>query len=624
MSQDSGFVPADSVTVRDQVAVLARRWRILAICLVVGLGLSVLYVKTRNESYVSNAEVRLVAVTSTPFTSNSTPIGNAIVMPTEQRVATSLTIANGAAKLLGNGMTGTKALSHLSVSVPASSQILNFAYRGATPKAAQEGAAAFERAYMANRLATNNSEISTLRKQLSAERGRLQKQRQKLLDKLARATGTSVVAALNNEITSLTTSLQSNSDALTGLDTVDAAGATLTESPTLPTHPSGTSRNILLALGLGVGLVLGLVAAFLTDALDDHLHGPGDLAALIRGPVLARIPLLRSFFPWRRYDLAAEGTSHPKVAEAYRLLTNRLLVAAREQSVGSVMIASAAQGEGRSSVAANLAASFVDLGCRVWLVSGDLMPPQVHRLFAPGSAPELMSIVPIADQGPPDPQTSSELALGVNDESGGGTGHLTLMATSERELPVGRLMNPLKLIRQVRDNQKAVDLTIIDAPPLLEYADAVPLLPAVDGVIVVADAGATRRSELTELAELLDGTGAKIIGTVLNRDGSRVVSRRARRARHRVSGHQARSYARRTSWSRSSQDVVPSPAKPASPSSPASHRVAADPTFRPNGTPAAERSGFSATDPANPLEPPVAFLRHERTPPSSDMGWPEV
>ena len=56
----------------------------------------------------------------------------------------------------------------------------------------------------------------------------------------------------------------------------------------------------------------------------------------------------------------------------------------------------------------------------------------------------------------------------------------------------------------------------------------------VDGVIVVADAGTTRRSELTELTELLDGTNARVIGGVLNRDGSRVVSRRARQARRRI------------------------------------------------------------------------------------------
>jgi hypothetical protein len=83
---------------------------------------------------------------------------------------------------------------------------------------------------------------------------------------------------------------------------------------------------------------------------------------------------------------------------------------------------------------------------------------------------------------------------------------------------------------------------------MLEFADAVPLIPEVDGVIVVADAGATRRSELVELNELLTSAHARVIGSVLNRDGSRIVSRRARRARQRMASdrqwrqgrHQAR------------------------------------------------------------------------------------
>jgi hypothetical protein len=92
------------------------------------------------------------------------------------------------------------------------------------------------------------------------------------------------------------------------------------------------------------------------------------------------------------------------------------------------------------------------------------------------------------------------------------------------------------LARQVRTSKKLVDLTIIDAPAMLEFADAVPLIPEVDGVIVVADAGTTRRSELVELNELLRSSHAHVIGTVLNRDGSRIVSRRARRARRRITG----------------------------------------------------------------------------------------
>jgi hypothetical protein len=71
---------------------------------------------------------------------------------------------------------------------------------------------------------------------------------------------------------------------------------------------------------------------------------------------------------------------------------------------------------------------------------------------------------------------------------------------------------------------------------MLDFADAIPLIPVVHGVVVVADAGTTKRAELQELVDLLDNSQAHIIGGVLNRDGSRVVTRRSRRARRRVEG----------------------------------------------------------------------------------------
>jgi Mrp family chromosome partitioning ATPase len=282
------------------------------------------------------------------------------------------------------------------------------------------------------------------------------------------------------------------------------------------------------------------------------------------------------------------------VAEAYRLLVNRLVVLAAKDNISSVLVASPAQGEGRSSVAANLAATFVDLGFRVWLVSADLKPPQVHKLFAPDEASGLVSVVPMTEAAVLAPTAMSELTVGVGGENRtpSSGGHLTLMASAERPRPVGRLLNPLVLARQIRQNQKLVDLTIIDAPALLDFADAVPLLPVVDGVIVVADAGTTRRSELIELAELLDGTHARVIGSVLNRDGARVVSRRARRARRRF-GSEGRKSPQRRPGAGGGGHVSPTPYFADPTASPDAGERPTDRTEQPAGdTPAGEPASF--------------------------------
>jgi Mrp family chromosome partitioning ATPase len=244
--------------------------------------------------------------------------------------------------------------------------------------------------------------------------------------------------------------------------------------------------------------------------------------------------LLRRLPGGRPVDLTAEGTRHPTVAESYRSLASRLLVLGATDTMRSVMIASPAPGEGRSSVSANLAASLVDLGYRVWLVSADLRPPQVHRLFGMHDEPDLVDVVPM-DSERVQGRNSSSLVVRAHADREGGYGHLTLVSEPDRRpIGAGRLISPLALVRLVEENQHVADLTIIDAPPLLEYADAVPLLPRVDAVIVVADAGLTRRSDLEELTDLLGGTRARVVGAVLNRDGSRTTTRRSRRARARL------------------------------------------------------------------------------------------
>ena len=132
---DSGFVPAESVTLRDQLAVLGRRWRVIVLVTLLGVLASGIYIQTKAAQYTSHAEVQVRQVTSNQFAGNQTPIANSVSMPTEQRIATSATVADALLRSSAPGHTGQQALSHLDVTVPATTQILDFTYSAAGPKA---------------------------------------------------------------------------------------------------------------------------------------------------------------------------------------------------------------------------------------------------------------------------------------------------------------------------------------------------------------------------------------------------------------------------------------------------------------------------------------------------------
>ncbi len=529
MPQDNASAPADSVTIRDQLGVVARRWRIIAAFTILGVLAAGLFIHRETKPYVSHAQVLVNPVSDNPFSSSRTSTTTSVAMPTEEKLATSVTVANSVAHSLNNGQSATELLNHLTVTVPATTQILDFAFSAGSAPAAQAGAQDFAKAYLSARHDRNAAAITaqekTLTAQITSQSAKAQALAKEINPALPSSSGTN--GELTNEIQQINQGINNDQQSLGVLQTIDPTSASVTQQATLPTKRSETSVKVVGAAGVLVGLILGLIAAFVADGLDDHLRGPADMYAAVGVPVLARIPLLRRL-PWRRLDLASEGTSHPKIAEAYRHLASRLLVLGVGGSVTSVLVASPAEADGRSSVAANLAAVYVDLGYRVWLVSADLAPPQVHTLMAPAGPSSLVSVVPIASR-----DSVATSALERVSDTPDGQGHLTLMSGTGTT-GSGRLLHPLHLGRQIVHNQQHVDITIIDAPPMLDFADAIPLIPVVDAVIVVADAATTKRDELVELVDLLQSSNANIIGGVLNRDGSRVVSRRARRARRRM------------------------------------------------------------------------------------------
>jgi Mrp family chromosome partitioning ATPase/capsular polysaccharide biosynthesis protein len=496
------------------MAVFGRRWRIIAASGVIGLFVAGIYVINSPTTYTSHAGVQVRPITTDPFSGSATTPEKNLNMATELQIATSGAVAEPAAEKLKTDVLPQVLIHrHLVVTNPADTEILDFAFTDSSPADAQRGAAAFASAYLENRHAEAVASIDALK-------ARLNRQVTRLL-----GSGTS-------EDSPLVTGLEDQINELEGIDT--RPGGT-TQQATLPRYRAGPRHLVVLIGGLFVGLIIGLILAFIRDATDDRLRGPRQLVDIFGRPVLARVPVVPRRFPLGTApDLTGDGSRNPRVAEAYRTLASRLLVAGATEDMKSILIASPAAGEGRSSVAANLATTLVELGYGIWVVSADLLPPQVHRLLGAREDDDVVDQVIAMDPETGARKASTELVLQLSPaQLSKRSHHLTLVSGSRRSRTPGRLMSPLTLQRLIEDNQHIADFTIIDAPPLLEYADAVPLLPRVDAVLVVADASITRRSELEELADMLTSTGSNVLGSVLNRDGSRIASRRARRARRR-------------------------------------------------------------------------------------------
>jgi capsular exopolysaccharide synthesis family protein len=212
-------------------------------------------------------------------------------------------------------------------------------------------------------------------------------------------------------------------------------------------------------------------------------------------------------------DLVMITAPRSPAAEAYRTLRTNVQFATLDQPLRTLLVASAAPGEGAPAVAANLAVAFAQTGRQVALVDADLRRPSLDTLFGVAPGRGLTDAV-LADE-VETPPLSATAAAGV------------------ALLPAGTLPpNPAELLgsqraRRLLDALVARhDLVILTAPPVTAVADAAVLAPQVDGVLLVLAAGKTRRETAVRAKEQLAHVQARILGVVLH--GARRAERSAR------------------------------------------------------------------------------------------------
>jgi len=192
-------------------------------------------------------------------------------------------------------------------------------------------------------------------------------------------------------------------------------------------------------------------------------------------------------------------------AEAFRSLQTSLAFAAPSDSEQphSILIAAPSPAEDRSTPLANLAVVAAQAGRSVVVIDCDLRRPMQHKLFGL----------------PNDDGLTTYLA------SGDGTPHPPLSGTSVKGLQVltsgpippnpGQLLGANRMEKLIAGLRERADLILLDAPPVLAANDAAVLARQVDAVVMVLEAGRSRRDDARRARELLEQVGATMAGVVL-------------------------------------------------------------------------------------------------------------
>jgi len=204
-------------------------------------------------------------------------------------------------------------------------------------------------------------------------------------------------------------------------------------------------------------------------------------------------------------DLGLVTISDPlsPISEAYRTLRINLQFATLGVQLRTLLVTSAGAGEGKSTTLANLAVTVAQTEQSVVVVDCDLRRPGLHKLF--GLSNELGLTTMMADD-----QALDEPPLQPTEVDG-----LRLLASGPLPARPPDLLGSRRMDRVIEKLLGEADLVILDAPPIMAATDALVLSTKVDGVLLVASAGTTKREQAQRAVERLNKVNARLVGAVL-------------------------------------------------------------------------------------------------------------
>ncbi len=191
-------------------------------------------------------------------------------------------------------------------------------------------------------------------------------------------------------------------------------------------------------------------------------------------------------------------------AEAYRTLRTNLYFSALDRPIKTLVVTSAEPEAGKSTTLANLGVTLAQGGKRVILADGDLRRPKQHDVFGVSNARGLttMLLEDAALQSPPLVET--------------GVPGLWLLPSGPLPPNPAELLGAAKMEQVIAALCERADMVLFDAPPVIAVSDAAVLASKVDGVLLVVDAGRTRREHAQRAKAQLEKAHVRIVGAVLN------------------------------------------------------------------------------------------------------------
>ena len=307
--------------------------------------------------------------------------------------------------------------------------------------------------------------------------------------------------------------------------TLSANNVRVLEEPRQPMRPSGPHRFRILGAGLLLSLIGGVVMAFIAEGMDDTVSTLDDVKQLSGAPALALVP--ESAQPHHRLNGARStfhflgngrqpanagpilqfvtDRPHSPEAEAIRSLETAIRLQSQPPNpkVKVITVTSAFPGEGKTTLAVNLALALAKHS-KVCLIDTDIRQPRITESYGLGKESGLQDYLSNGHAKEPQLKPNPQMQ------------NLTIIGAGKPILQPLEAVTSKQMIELIDSLREQFDYILLDAPPIIPFADSRWFSALSDGVVLVARSSSTTKKGLMWGMEILEEIHAPVLGIVLN------------------------------------------------------------------------------------------------------------
>jgi tyrosine-protein kinase len=488
---------SNAVSLEDVLGVIRRRLPLIAFCVVIVAGATFGFSKHKTKKYTATASlVFSVNSLSQQIAGLSSSSSSSSLLAQQSSDLEEVRLGDMAAKtatLLGHGLTAGEVASSLSIGGHPESSVVDVAATTTSPARAAAIANTYANQFVKEQQSANReyfkSALALVDKQLAA-------------------------LAPQQRVGPDGVQLEDRAQTLSLLAELNYGNVQVAQEALPPTSPSSPNTSRDTAFGVFLGLLLGLGLAFALERLDRRIRRPKDLEAIYGLRRLGAVPRSAALARSAREEGGARTVLPPAEAEAFSLIRAHLRFFNLHRDLRTVLIASAAAGDGKTTIARHLAEAAARLGSRVLLLEADLRHPTLAQQLNIQSGPGLADVlIGAVEMGEATQAVKLEAVLG---EGASGRTLDVLVAGAVPSPNPAELLESRAMDTVLEQARSTYDLVVIDTSPLTVVSDAFPLLTKVDGIVVVGWVGRSRRDVAERLRQVLASSGPPLLGVIAN------------------------------------------------------------------------------------------------------------